>query len=305
MTRTRLIINADDFGWSRGITDAIRHAHECGIVTSTSCMAHQPASVYAAQILRDLPCLGVGVHLNLCAGRPVLPARDVPSLVQANGLFHEPAALFRRLWRFQISAAEIEAEFRAQIRWLRERGITPLHADSHLHVHLYPAAIGAFIRAVSAEGIRYVRTPRCTAWPSRGFAGGPHAGRLARRIAVQSYRGAVHFAALRRFEKPHSRVFCRGNDPRQQDAASIASSWIAILDALPAGVFELACHPGSFEAGFSTTDRIARQREEELGALTSSALREALQRNAIELIRYADLGSQQRHQTHVAEAPAA
>lgn len=304
MTGTRLIVNADDFGLSRGITNSIRLAHERGIVTSTSMMANQPASAYAAQILRDLPHLGVGVHLNLCAGRPVLSAREVPSLVQGTGCFHDPATLFRRFWRFQIPAAEIEAEFRSQIRWLREHGIAPQHADSHLHVHLYPAALGPFIRAVSAEGIRCVRAPRCTAWPATGAkAGGPHAGRLARRLFVQTYRSAVQFAPLRRFTMPNSRVFLSAVN--RNERASLKNSWAALLNSLPTGDFELACHPGAFESGFSESDRIATQREEELRTLTSATVHETVARNDIELIRYADLGNMQRHHRRVAEAPAA
>ena len=74
MKPTRLIINADDFGWSRSITDGILRAHEDGIVTSTSLLANQPASVYAISMIPGVPRLGIGIHLNLCSGAPVSPA---------------------------------------------------------------------------------------------------------------------------------------------------------------------------------------------------------------------------------------
>lgn len=95
----RLIVNADDFGWSRSITDGILCAHREGIVTDTSLLANQPASEYGISQLPSVPRLGVGIHLNLCSGAPVLPAEQVPSLVGADGNFHSAPEMLRRLAR--------------------------------------------------------------------------------------------------------------------------------------------------------------------------------------------------------------
>jgi len=286
MTSPRLIVNADDFGWGRGINDAIAHAHESGVVTSASVMANQPASEHAIALARCMPRLGVGIHLNLCAGRPVLPAKEVPSLVQASGDFHRPEQLFGKLWRFQVEGDEIEAEFRAQIRWVRERGIALTHADSHLHAHLYPAAVGPFVKALKREQIECIRAPRCSVWPVRGL-GGAHEGRLARRALVQIYRSALQFGPFRDFSMPHSRISFRPADRKNRDA--IGRCWISALNYLTAGDFELACHPGFTQAGFSEFDRIAAQRVEEFRWLISAAFREALKRNRIQLISYPEL----------------
>lgn len=303
MNRPRLITNADDFGLSRGISDAVVSAHKDGILTSASIMANQPASEYAIELLRQVPDLGIGIHLNLCSGRPVLPPREVPTLVDQDGAFLQGQALFRKLWRFQVSAAEIEAEFSAQIRWLKNRGITPAHADSHLHIHLYPAAILPFVRAVQLEGISCIRAPRCTVWPASGPAGGPHEGSLARRLAVQTYRNALQSTAFRSFVMPHSRASFRAADRRQR--GSIGRCWISTLDHLPEGSFELTCHPGLRETGFSESDRIAAQREEELRCLTRPAVREAVERNGIQLIRYSDLLNAGSQSSRIIEAHAA
>jgi predicted glycoside hydrolase/deacetylase ChbG (UPF0249 family) len=299
----RLIVNADDFGLSRSVTDGVLKSHHHGIVTSASLMVNQPASEYALEALREMPNLGVGIHLNLCAGRSVLSPREVPTLVNTNGEFHHPAILFRKLWRFQVNGAEIEAEFRAQIRWLMERGVIPIHADSHLHAHLYPAALKPFVRALESEGIRCVRSPRCSVWPASGPAGGPHEGPLARRVLVHGYRSALQFTSLRNFVMPHSRVSFRAAERR--DHSTIGQSWIAALNHLPSGTFELACHPGTFEAGFSESDRIAAQRTEELHWLTSAALREAVERNGVRLVRYADISSYSHVQLRIAKVSAA
>jgi predicted glycoside hydrolase/deacetylase ChbG (UPF0249 family) len=303
MNSPRVIVNADDFGWSRGISDAVLAAHKHGILTSASLMANQPASEYAIELLRQMPGLGVGVHLNLTAGRPVLHVREVPSLVDADGNFYALGILARRLWQLQISTAEIEAEFRAQIRWLKARGVVPVHADSHQHVHLYPAALRSFARALKAEGVRCVRAPRCKVWPAAGRVGGPHEGPLARRLAVQGYRAAVQFTALRAFAKPHSRISFRAADRRDRTATT--RCWITALDHLPLGDFELTCHPGIFEAGFSGSDRIAAQREEELRSLTSAALKNTVEKNGIRLVRYADLYAKTAQRGRTVEVSAA
>jgi len=75
----RIIVNADDLGLSRGITDGILLSHLKGIVTSASLMMNQPATEYAVKCLGDdVRTLDVGIHLNLCQGSPVLPPSSVP-----------------------------------------------------------------------------------------------------------------------------------------------------------------------------------------------------------------------------------
>jgi len=287
MKAKRLIVNADDFGMSQGITDGILLAHRFGFLTSASLMANMPAAEYAAARAAKMPTLAVGMHLNICQGKPVLAASKVASLVDGNGDFFPPAALARKLWRGAVSTAEIEAEFRAQICWAKDHGIEPTHADSHQHMHIYPGALRAFCRAVEAEGISCVRAPRCRVVPASGVIGGPHEGRLPRRVLVQAYRAALQATAFRKFQMPEARL---SFPPRERrDLALLGESWMKMLTELPAGTFELACHPGLFERGFSETDRIHLQREEELHWLTDAMMMRALRQNEIELITYRDL----------------
>ena len=76
MNEKRLIVNADDFGMSRGISDAIVRAHLHGFLSSTSLMANMPAAEYAIARHSDVPVLSMGIHLNICQGKPTLPARE-------------------------------------------------------------------------------------------------------------------------------------------------------------------------------------------------------------------------------------
>lgn len=284
---TRLIVNADDFGMSRGITDAVVVAHRYGFLTSTSLMVTMPAAEYAVSRVQALPTLSVGVHLNICQGRPILPPREVPTLVGENGEFHSPRVMARRLWTWRVAPAEIECEFRAQIRWMIERGIIPTHADSHHHVHIYPAAAGAFVRALAAEGITCARACRCIERPRTNVIGGPYGGGTFRRLVVQGYRAAVQRTTFRRLVSPDYRVAISGGHSGR--GSVLHERWKAALENLPSGTFELACHPGLFERGFSENDAIHARREEELVCLANRDLRDIIDRREIRLISYRDL----------------
>ncbi|HTW24426.1 MAG TPA: ChbG/HpnK family deacetylase [Candidatus Baltobacteraceae bacterium] len=292
MKETLLIVNADDFGMSRGITDGIVLASRYGFVTSTSLMANLPASEYAISRLSATPSLSVGVHLNITTGRPILPAERVPTLVDSSGKFHSAAAMSHKLWQRRVSGDEIEAEFRAQIRWMKDRGVPPTHADSHQHMHIYPAAIRPFIRSLVAEGIQCARAPRCVAWPKTGgFAGdsmgGPHAGPLVRRVSVRLYREFLQTVLFRKLDMPASRVSFRARD--REDLDLLGERWKSTFENLPTGTFELACHPGLFERGFSESDPIHELREQELHWLTDHEWRDAVERSGIQLISYREL----------------
>lgn len=296
MTGAHLIVNADDCGMSRGITDAIVLAHRYGFLTSTSLMANMPAAQYAISRVATMPALGVGVHLNICAGRPTLPPREIPTLVGPNGNFHPPPAMINRLWTWRVSGREIEAEFRAQIQWMKDRGVTPTHADSHHHMHIYPAAALPFARALAAEGIHCARAPRSSVWPRTGRIGGPHEGSLLRRVFVQTYRAALQFAVFRNLDMPKSRISFDSRD--RHNLASLGERWKTTIANLPAGTFELACHPGLFERGFSETDAIRIQREQELEWLTAREWIDAVRQSGVRLITYRDLSE------HLAATPA-
>jgi chitin disaccharide deacetylase len=287
MRNKRLIVNADDLGMSRGITDAILIAHRYGFVTSASLMVNMPASEYAAARLAIAPKLDVGIHLNICSGKPLSHPSEVQSLVGADGRFLHPSVMLRRLWTWGISQGQLEMEFSAQIRWAKSRGLRLTHADSHHHMHIYPAALRPFKRAIGAAQIPCVRASRCAEWPRTETLGGPHEGIFARRLFVQFYRRALQSTVLRKFETPDSRVSFLSKERRNLD--ELDHAWRRAFHSLPSGTFELACHPGISEAGFSETDPIYRQREDEFRWLTDPEFRECIRLNGIELITYRDL----------------
>lgn len=293
MSATRLIVNADDLGMSRGITDGIISAHRYGFLTSASLMANMDAAEYAMKRVAEFPKLGVGVHLNICSGAPLLPPAEVRSLVDADGRFYPPSTMSRRLCTGRVRRREIFAEFVAQIRWMKNRGVVPTHADSHHHMHLYPRAVLPFVRALKSEDICFARSPRCAVWhdgASSAFTdriGGPHEGPLSRRLFMRGYRSALQFGPFRSLRLPDARLAFHSRDRHNLEA--LCAQWkTALLNPRP-GAFELTCHPGFFEHCFSKTDRISAQRARELEWLTSSELRRTIESSGIQLITYRDL----------------
>jgi chitin disaccharide deacetylase len=302
MKDTKLIINADDLGMSRGITDGILVAHRYGFLTSASLLVNMPASEYAVERVASAPKLGVGVHLNICQGRPISPLNEVRSLVGADGKFHPAGQMIRKLWAWRIDARELETEFCAQIRWAKNRGLELTHADSHHHMHIYPAALRAFSRALAAEGILCARAARCTQWAADAAMGGPHEGGLLRRLCVQGYRATVQATFFGGLISPGSRISFLSRE--RHHAGDLKQAWRSTLQHLPGGTFELACHPGLYEEGFSETDRICAQREAEFRWLTDPELREIVAAHGIQLITYREL-CERRAVRHAASAAVA
>ncbi|GGI17335.1 chitin disaccharide deacetylase [Gottfriedia solisilvae] len=128
----KLIVNADDFGYSKGINYGIIEAHRNGIVNSTTMMMNMPGVSHAVDLAKENPNLKVGIHLVLTCGRPLLT--DVPTLVDQNGFFKKN----RDILESNISLEELEREWTAQVEKFLESGLTLTHIDSHHHVHTVP-----------------------------------------------------------------------------------------------------------------------------------------------------------------------
>ncbi len=129
----KLIINADDFGYSRGVNYAIVDSHCAGILTSTTIMANMPGFDHAVELAHQTPTLGIGIHLTLTCGRPLLSGHT--TLVDDSGTF--PRLGFYEDPSTAVSLDEVRAEWTAQIERALAAGIVPTHLDSHHHIHTY------------------------------------------------------------------------------------------------------------------------------------------------------------------------
>lgn len=128
----KLIINADDFGYCKGVNYGIIEAHTDGVLTSTTMMANMPGFNHAVELHQPYPNLGIGVHLNLTTGRPV--SRNLRSIVDTDGNFRNQAYYKDS---FTVDEQEIYHEWKAQIEKVLAVGIQPTHLDTHHHANLF------------------------------------------------------------------------------------------------------------------------------------------------------------------------
>ena len=160
LTSSKIIMNADDFGLGPGIDEGIIRLAEYGRISSTSIMAcgeHFQAGVRS--LLQRAPNLGTGVHLCLDEETPVLPASEVPTLVDSSGKFLPRSVFLRRLWLRVVRLEEVEKELSAQVEKVIESGIRVTHIDGHGHVHVLPWIADILKLVTRRFGISKARMP--------------------------------------------------------------------------------------------------------------------------------------------------
>jgi chitin disaccharide deacetylase len=280
----RLILNADDFGLTLGVNRAVEELHQAGALTSATLMACGPAFDDAVRIAHENPALGVGCHIVLLDGAPTAPAHEVPTLLEpgTGQLRSSLLGFLIGLYTGGISTAEIEREAIAQIRKLQSAGIYPTHIDTHKHTHVFPRVTSAVLRAAAACGVQAIRNPIEPAWSAR--------------IARNALRRQAEVAALRLFERAflaQPEIAC-GEIKTTQGCLGVsatgsldAETMAHLLEALPAGTWELVTHPGYVDEALNATRTILKStREVELNALLAQVPQSKANR-----ITFADLST--------------
>ena len=274
--RPLLIVNADDFGLTLGVSRAIVDAHRNGIVTSTSVLALTPAFAASAALLADAPALGTGAHLALVGeDPPLLSAAEVPSLVDKRGRLHLSWRQFLpRAAARQIDADDIRRELSAQIERIQGAGLTIDHLDTHQNLHLWPSVRQVVMELGDRHGVRVVRVTRSTARSPVGVV----VSRLARDLEQRCDRAGWTYAAASTGLDEAGHLDHRG----MIDA-------LRRLRATGAASAELASHPG--EAGDPDLDRYEwdYQWGDELAALRSPEIRAEVEALGFRLGTFADL----------------
>jgi predicted glycoside hydrolase/deacetylase ChbG (UPF0249 family) len=257
-------VNADDFGLTAGVNRAILELHQAGMLTSTTLMARAEATAEAIRMACATPSLGVGCHVVLVDGDPVLPPHEIPSLVDAQtGRFYPTLGAFlKQLLTGRIRSAEIQAEAAAQILLLQNEGVTLSHIDTHKHVHMFPAVLKPVLRAAAGCGIRSIRNPFEPAWSLRATPGAPWLRRAEVHLLRQFLPTFFKNVALAGLATTDGAVGVLATGTL--DAATVSS----LLQNLPEGTWELVTHPGYNDADLAKAHtRLLASRETERDAL--------------------------------------
>ncbi|NOS69270.1 MAG: hopanoid biosynthesis-associated protein HpnK [Verrucomicrobia bacterium] len=269
----RLIVNADDFGRSRSINEAVIRAHREGILTTASLMVNEPDSGEAVALAKENPRLGIGLHLVLLCGRSALSPEKIPGLVNARSEFSNNPVSVGVNYFFKRSLREqLRAEIHEQFARFRATGLPLDHVNGHLHVHLHPVVFEILMEAVEQFGIRHMRLTREPFWMDVPLARGRRLYRAAH-AAIYFVLGWRAQSQLKQKQIRHTqRVFGLLQNDRV-DAAYVRK----LLAVLLPGDSELYSHP--------SLDKFRH----EFDALVDPGIRETIQRLGIQLIRYQDL----------------
>ncbi len=265
----KLVVNADDFGFTHDVNAGIVEAHRRGIVRATTLMANGPAFDDAVRLARENPGLDIGCHIVLVQLQSVVTGGDLPPT---------PAALARAV---ALGGFQVRDEITAQVRRVVEAGIRPTHLDTHKHTHLLPPVLDAAARVAREFGIAWVRRPFDFPMTAGGV---PWKTRLVSRC-LGSLRG--------RFQEALARHGCRTTDHFagfQWTGRFRTGELVRLLRELPPGSTEFMCHPGRCGDELrAARTRLKESREAELEALTAPETLRAVEELGIQVVSYREL----------------
>ena len=277
----RIIVNADDFGLSPEINAGIMRAHRDGILRSASLMVAEPAARAAAELARDNPDLDVGLHAVVCKGRSLLGASQLGTAVSESGEFiGSPVAAGMRYFFDRSMRAAMTDELRAQVERHLELVGYLNHIDGHLNFHVHPLFADILVNLAVEYKVPCIRLPRERVMTTM---------RLRRDNAARKLVESVIFRTLSR--RTHRMMAERGLTSTDalfglHQSGNLSEDYVVgVIDRIRDGTTELYFHPAADIGGIPPAP--AAQLEVEI--LTSPRVRNAIVRNGIELITFADL----------------
>lgn len=284
----QLILNADDFGYTRGINQAIVRAHREGVLTSATLMANADAFDHAVALARSCPELGVGCHFVLTGGKSVADPKEIPSLAAPDGELPKSLPAFvAAISSGRIRMEDIARELRAQIGKLRAAGIEPTHLDSHKHTHAHPWAFRAIARTAKELGITKVRNPYerlHDSWTTM---------REGKAYSSQIFAAAAATLSVRPFNRILREYGLRAPDNFLGLAVtgSIEPRVLReMVKNMPDGFTEIMLHPGICDADLiATGSRLTAAREKEMQALLDPEVKDLVEQGNVRRITFREL----------------
>jgi hopanoid biosynthesis associated protein HpnK len=270
---SRLVVNADDFGLSHSLNEAVIRAHREGILTTASLMVNESGFEEAVKLAKENPELGVGLHLTLLHGHSTLPHDKIPGLVNARSEFSNSPVRAGMKYFFDGDLVEpLRAEIHAQFDKFRSTGLILDHVNGHLHLHLHPVIFKILMGDSEKLGIRHLRFTRDCLARSWKMSNGYLFYRVSH-AAIFEWLSSRARETLRRKNIKHTQI----TFGLLQDGRVDEDYVLKLLPELPPGYSELYSHPS------------LEKFKHEFDALVSPRVREQIQKLNIKLVRYQDL----------------
>lgn len=246
----KLIINADDFGLTKGVSEGILDCIEKGVVTSTTAMVNGLYFQEAIEEAKKRNFKNIGIHLTLTWGKPILPVNKIQSLVDKNGCF------YKRTSEDKLNYEEVREELRAQIEKFLSTGIKPTHLDGHHHFYAFDEEILNVVLDLSNE----------YNLPLRGMP------ELKEHYTKKGVRSAEVFTS----------EFYNEN-------AEESKLLNLILSHKQFKTVEVMCHPAYVDEDLINATSYNKLREKEFKILISDEIKQLINKENIELISYNEL----------------
>ena len=250
----RILIRADDLGWTEAINYGIAKTMRDGIIRSVGLMTNMPASRHGWDLVKDLnPC--VGQHTNICAGRPLTDPALIPSICQENGQF-KPSRAYREAAKqgedfvvLDEVVLEIEAQYQ---RFVEITGQQPHYFEGHAVAS--PNFFKGLAVVAEKHGLPYL--PFAPADPVR-------------------FRSTMLTTSMDSMKPDY--------DPFESLKAA------ALRDYGPDGCCMFVCHPGYLDDELLRVSSLTVPRTKEVAMAIDPAVRQWLEDNQIELVTYDEL----------------
>lgn len=302
--KRNLILTADDFGASQNINEGIRIAADNNAITAISVLTNFTESLPdLKEISRNHPHIGIGVHLNIVTGKPILSPEDVPSLVNEAGNFYTISELLPKVKH--ISSSELYKELRAQIMALKIMDIPIDHLSDQNGILSFYSPFFDVVIELAREFSLPVRSPLIASKKYPSVFSNSEIKKRYRQLALNLALSAP-FKALNLMK--YSKVEEMEGKVQKLDESGIlhpdllietmwgnpsASNMLYILEHLPPGTSEITLHfgtkagSGEYPSGLNLD--YFNNREYELLTLTSEYLKRYYENNNIQTVGYTDL----------------
>jgi chitin disaccharide deacetylase len=270
--KKQLIVNADDYGHSRGTSQGIRQGHLNGIITSTTAMINYPGADGDLRVaMQECPHLGLGLHLVLTSGNPVLSPEKVPSLVNEKGRFFDLSGFYAN--EEHLNLKEVEAEWRAQIEAFQKAiGRKPDHLDSHHHSSYCNIDLFLLMMDLADELNCSIRVPYGT-----------------EHTVLANISTPPEQSRLAGLKNGYAQVFIDDFYDQTATLESMKGILQFIAEDSQHQTFELMCHPAIVDEELTNTSSYNQPRARELEVLTSPEIVEMVKQKDIQLISFEHL----------------
>ncbi len=290
--RRKLIVNADDFGLTRGINFAVSECAEVGVLRSATLMPNGEAFDDAVKMAKGWENFGTGIHFALTDLKPLLPTDKLHGLAGPDGFLpSSPGELLKKIAGRKTLRGAIRRELFAQAEKVYDCGIRVTHFDSHKHVHTIPVVLDIIIEIAERFSVKVIRDPFEAegAWSFLYDLGKGERTKFVKQYVMA--RGSI-------FLRPHfrSRIRKAGIQTSAGLYGISASGFInekiirRICSMLKPGVSELMTHPGIVDEELERCNtRLLDSRAREKDLLVSTRVKELFESHEIILSHFGKL----------------